>query len=85
MAGRGEGSSCSPRRPPPCTPRARPPPPPPRPTPSATTLDPLRPAAQFYQGGGDQGGGNSDLFAGGFLIALLYLAFKLFGALETLG
>ncbi|KAG2453299.1 hypothetical protein HYH02_001525 [Chlamydomonas schloesseri] len=42
--------------------------------------DPTR----FYQNGGG-GGANQDLFAGGFLIALLYLAFKLFGALETLG
>ncbi|KXZ51347.1 hypothetical protein GPECTOR_13g835 [Gonium pectorale] len=42
--------------------------------------DPTR----FYQQQGDSGP-NQDLFAGGFLIALLYLAFKLFGALETLG
>ncbi|PNW75685.1 hypothetical protein CHLRE_12g536800v5 [Chlamydomonas reinhardtii] len=42
--------------------------------------DPTR----FYQNGGG-GGQNQDLFAIGFLIALLYLAFKLFGALETLG
>ncbi|KAG2438853.1 hypothetical protein HXX76_005393 [Chlamydomonas incerta] len=43
--------------------------------------DPTR----FYQNGGGGGGQNQDLFAIGFLIALLYLAFKLFGALETLG
>ncbi|EFJ42022.1 hypothetical protein VOLCADRAFT_119553 [Volvox carteri f. nagariensis] len=40
--------------------------------------DPTR----FYQGGDT---GNQDIIAVGFLIALLYLAFKLFGALEMLG
>ncbi|GIL56701.1 hypothetical protein Vafri_12013 [Volvox africanus] len=40
--------------------------------------DPTR----FYQG---DSGNNQDVIAIGFLIALLYLAFKLFGALETLG
>ncbi|GIL76940.1 hypothetical protein Vretifemale_6486 [Volvox reticuliferus] len=41
--------------------------------------DPTR----FYQQG--DSGNNQDVIAIGFLIALLYLAFKLFGALETLG
>ncbi|GLC37201.1 hypothetical protein PLESTB_000990900 [Pleodorina starrii] len=40
--------------------------------------DPTR----FYQG--SDSGPNQDVIAVGFLIALLYLAFKLFGALETL-
>ncbi len=41
-------------------------------------------SAQFYTQGGNQDN-NQDVIAVGFLIALIYLAFKLFGALETLG